>query len=91
MLLLSSESAVPTTDPRPHSPGELLVGADWAIAHGDADGLAHAVRELGDRVGGRVGERLRALSRLCLADYDQAAARWPALRNDLRAELSGRN
>ena len=80
---------MPTTDPQHHSPGALLVCADWAIAHGDADGLAHAVRELGERVGGRVGERLRALSRLCIADYDEAAARWPALKDDLQAELSG--
>jgi hypothetical protein len=82
---------VPTPDPRHPSPGELLVGADWAIAHGDADGLAHAVRELGERVGGRVGERLRALSRLCMADYDEATARWPALKDDLRAALAAHN
>lgn len=82
---------MPTTDPRHHSPGALLVCADWAIAHGDADGLAHAVRELGDHIGGRTGERLRALSRLCIADYDAAASRWPALKADLRAELSTRN
>lgn len=82
---------MPTPDPRHHSPSALLVCADWAIAHGDADGLAHAIRELGDQVGGRVGERLRALSRLCIADYDQAAARWPALKDDIRAELTGHN
>jgi hypothetical protein len=78
-------------DPRHHSPGALLVCAEWAIAHGDADGLAHAVRELGDCVGGRVGERLRALSRLCIADYDEAAQRWPALHDDVRAELASHN
>jgi hypothetical protein len=82
---------VQTTEPRHHSPGALLVCAEWAIAHGDADGLAHAARELGDRVGGRVGERLRALSRLCLADYDEAAQRWPALKDDVRAELASHN
>ena len=76
---------------RPHSPGALLVCADWAIAHGDADGLAHAIRELGNRVGGGVGERLRALSRLCTADYDEATARWPALKDDVRAELAAHN
>lgn len=80
-----------TMDPPHHSSGALLVCADWAIAHGDADGLAHAVRELGEHVGGRVGERLRALSRLCLADYDEATSRWPALKEDLRAELATHN
>lgn len=78
-------------EPRHHSPNALLVCADWAIAHGDADGLAHAARELGDCVGGRVGERLRALSRLCIADYDEASARWPALKDDIQAELAGHN
>jgi hypothetical protein len=82
---------VPTMDPHHHSPGALLVGAEWAIAHGDIDGLAHAVRELGDHVGGRVGERLRALSHLCAADYEQALARWPALKDDVRAVLAGQN
>lgn len=82
---------MPTMEPRHHSPGALLVCADWAIAHGDANGLAHAVRELGEQVGGRTGERLRALSRLCMSDYDAAASRWPALQADLRAELSLKN
>jgi hypothetical protein len=49
------------------------------------------VRELGECVGGRTGERLRALSRLCIADYDAAASRWPALKADIRAELSPHN
>lgn len=79
------------TEQRQHTPGALLVCADWAIAHGDADGLAHAVRELGVRVGGGVGERLRALSHLCAADYDEATARWPALKADVRAELAAVN
>lgn len=80
-----------TLDPSHPSPAALLVCADWAIAHGDADGLAHAVRALGDCMGGRVGERLRALSRLCISDYDEATSRWPALEADLRAQLAGRN
>ena len=67
------------------------MGADWAIAHGDADGLAHAIRALSDCVGGRVGERLRALSRLCMADYGEATARWPALADVVRAELAASN
>lgn len=89
--MVSAEDTVQTTDPRHHSPGALLICADWAIAHGDADGLAHAVRELGERVGGGVGERLRALSRLCMADYGEAAARWPALKGDVQAELAAHN
>jgi hypothetical protein len=42
-------------------------------------------------VGGRVGERLRALSRLCIADYEEATARWPALKDDIQAELASHN
>ena len=41
--------------------GALLVGGDWAIAHGDADGLAHVAAALGARLRGprksRVSER----------------------------------
>jgi hypothetical protein len=79
---------MPTMDSRHHTPGELLVCADWAIAHGDADGLAHAIRELGDCMSGRFTERLRALSRLCIADYNEASSRWPAVKDDIRAELA---
>lgn len=78
-------------EPRHHSPGALLICAEWAIAHGDAGGLAHAARELGEHMGGPTGERLRALSRLCMADYEAAASRWPALEAALRAELSAGN
>jgi hypothetical protein len=81
---------MPTPDRTRCTPGALMIGADWAIAHGDADGLAHAVRELGDRLNGRIGERLRALSRLCISDYGEAAARWPDLRDDLRAKLAAK-
>lgn len=82
---------MPTSDPRRHSPSALLICAEWAIAHGDADGLAHVARELSERVGGRMSERLRALSQLCLADYAAAASRWPALKADIRAELAANN
>lgn len=62
------------------SPGSLLVGGDWAIAHGDADGLRHVARELGNCLGGDVGGELRRISQLCHEDYPRAAARWADVR-----------
>lgn len=89
MQLALLEGNVPTTDPRHCSPDTLMICAEWAIAHGDASGLAHVARELGERVGGSIGERLRALSHLCIADYDAATSRWPVLKADLQADLHG--
>jgi hypothetical protein len=57
--------------------GELLAGGDWAIAHGDADGLAHVAAALARITHEEVARDLRDLCKLCA---DDAAARWPALR-----------
>lgn len=61
-------------------PGAFLVGGDWAIAHGDADGLAHVASALGQRLHGRVADELRELSELCQQHYDEASARWLRVR-----------
>jgi hypothetical protein len=60
--------------------GELLQGGDWAVAHGDADGLAHVARSLIDKTEGKVARDLRELCELCAESYPDAAARWAALR-----------
>jgi hypothetical protein len=72
------------------SSGALLFGGDWAIAHGDADGLAHVLRDLADCLGGGLGHRLQALSQLCFDCYADAAARWPSLKAEARAQLAER-
>lgn len=83
----SSENGAGAGPPRASS-GALLFGGDWAIAHGDADGLAHVARDLGDCVGGGLGHRLRALSQLCLTNYADAAARWLELKAEARTQLT---
>lgn len=64
----------------PYNPGTLLIGGDWAIAHGDAGGLAHVAVELGMHCRGGLARELVELSRLCSSNFPQAAHRWPTLR-----------
>jgi hypothetical protein len=61
--------------------GELLQGGDWAVAHGDADALAHVARSLVSKTKGELASNLRALCQLCVDSYPDAAARWAALRS----------
>lgn len=63
---------------------ELLLGADWAIAHGDAGGLSHVVAELSRRVPVSLRSELIELASLCHVAYDAAAERWPAMRDRVR-------
>ena len=77
------------TTPKPGlSAGALLLGAEWAIAHGDADGFAHIAAELSRRVVGSLERELRELVRLCQLDYGVAARRWPGLRNRVQCTLA---
>jgi len=64
----------------PYNPGALLIGGDWAIAHGDAGGLAYVAVELGMHCRGGLARELIELSRLCSANFQLAANRWPKLR-----------
>lgn len=61
--------------------GQLLQGGDWAVAHGDADGLAHVVESLAHETEGEIARDLRELSALCMKSYPDAAARWAKLRS----------
>lgn len=79
---------MPHTHARPLSPRVLLVCTEMAIAYRDATDLAHAMRELGDRVGGGLGERLRALSQLCIERYDEAVESWLAVEDEVRSALA---
>lgn len=69
-------------------PGAFLVGGDWAIAHGDADGLAHVASALGRRMRGPVADELRELSELCERHYDEAAERWLRVRSHVCEALA---
>ncbi|MEJ7597941.1 MAG: hypothetical protein WKG01_08550 [Kofleriaceae bacterium] len=66
-------------DPDP-DPGTLLIGADWAIAHGDAGGLAYVAAELGMQFRGSIARELLELAHLCESNFERAANRWPILR-----------
>lgn len=78
-----------TSSQRFHS-AELFVGADWAIAHGDAGGLSQVAADLAAYVTPALQRELLALEALCHVNYEQAAARWPQLRALARAELCER-
>lgn len=73
-----------SSTPREPSLEELLLGADWAIAHGDAGGLSHVIGELSRRVSGALRSELTEFASLCHVSYDLAAERWPAMRDRLR-------
>jgi hypothetical protein len=61
--------------------GELLQGGDWAVAHGDADGLAHVAKSLSRETSGQIARDLRELCDLCARSYPDAAARWAKFRS----------
>ncbi|HEU0035804.1 MAG TPA: hypothetical protein VFQ53_34565 [Kofleriaceae bacterium] len=68
-------------------PGALLVGADWAIAHGDADGLAHVAEQLESSVDRALARELEDWKQLCARDFDVAAEQWPRLRERIASRL----
>lgn len=70
---------MPTAALLPQHSQQLFFGASWALAHGDAGGLAQVVEELAQRFTGELRDELLALSQQCHSDYDLAAERWPAL------------
>lgn len=67
---------------------QLFLGATWALAHGDAGGLAHVVAELAEGCSGALRDELLELSRQCHVDYDAAAERWPGVCARAHAVLS---
>lgn len=73
----------PSMSSTPREPGlqELLLGADWAIAHGDAGGLSYVVAELSRHVPASLRGELIEFASLCHVSYDLAAERWPQIRD----------
>jgi hypothetical protein len=65
----------------------LLVGADWALAHGDIGTFAHVSKLLASRTGAALRADLLDLADLCYCDPDLAAKRWPILREQACLEL----
>ena len=58
----------------------LLLGADWAIAHGDVGTVAYIARRLAASAGGRLQTELLHIAELCGVDLELAAHRWPLVR-----------
>ncbi|HEY4240512.1 MAG TPA: hypothetical protein VGM88_11890 [Kofleriaceae bacterium] len=69
---------------RAHEIQQLLVGADWACAHGDAGGLADVARRLAPLVDAPLRTHLSALHEVGGPD---PFARWARLRPDVTAAL----
>jgi hypothetical protein len=70
------ELAPPTT-------GQLLVGGDWASAHGDSDGLAHVAAQLAERVSEPLKHELIEIAWSCHQDAEQGARQWAQFRHQL--------
>ncbi len=68
----------------------LWIGADWAVAHGNAGGLSQVAADLACFVGPPLRAELLELAALCHVRYDAAAERWGELRERVRAELMRR-
>jgi hypothetical protein len=68
----------------------LFVGAEWAIAHGDAGGLSQVLADLACLMGPPLRADLLALAALCHNRYEVAAESWLELRDRVRSELSAR-
>lgn len=60
-----------------------MTGADWAIAHGDVEALAHVTRELSRKVPRQLRGRLAEITELCDDDPDRACAEWSAVREEI--------
>jgi hypothetical protein len=72
-------------DATAHVLGELRVGGDWAIAHGDFAALRHVAGQLARHLPGAALADLAALAEACVTDPDRASRLWHALRVRLLA------
>jgi hypothetical protein len=58
----------------------LLLGADWAMAHGDLGTVAYIAKRLAASAGGVLQSDLLDIAEMFRIDLDRAAHRWPLLR-----------
>jgi len=63
-----------------HAVGELVIGGDWACAHGDFETLHFITQQLAGHAQRGLKRQLLACADACYADPDQAAAQWASLR-----------
>lgn len=65
----------------------LLVGADWALAHGDIGTLIYIAELLAGRTPGALGSELSRLAQQLREGHDGAYRRWPLIRAQMIEEL----
>jgi hypothetical protein len=63
-----------------HAIGELVIGGDWACAHGDFGTLHFIVAKLADHAWPSLRKRLLDCANACYDDPDRAAVEWATLR-----------
>lgn len=71
----------------PHVFHALLVGGDWACAHGDPEGLMQVAERLSTFCSERLRAELAEVERLAATDMLAASARWLETSARVRAEL----
>lgn len=64
----------------------MLVGADWACAHGEVGGIVDVARRLAKRSTGETQAEALAVAELCRTDPELALRLWRALRDRLLRE-----
>lgn len=63
-----------------HAVGELVLGGDWACAHGDFGTLHFITVKLAQHAKPRLRRRLLDCATACYDNPDRAAAEWATLR-----------
>lgn len=63
-----------------HVVGELVIGGDWACAHGDFSTLHFIARRLAKHAPAQLQGQLLSCANACYDNPDQAAEQWASLR-----------
>jgi len=79
--------ASPSPPSHEHPIGELLVGGDWACAHGDAETLAYVAQQLASCVAEPYHGQLAEVARLAHTDPGLATAAWARVREVIRERV----
>lgn len=74
-------------DPRELDQRNLLVGADWAVAHNDTGTLIYITQLLAERIEGVLGSELAQLAQQLRDGGTSANRTWPLLRAKVIDEL----
>ena len=78
MVVMSIAST--STPETGHAVGELVIGGDWACAHGDLSTLHFIARQLSEHAQPPLKRQLLGCADACYNDPDRAAELWASLR-----------